>query len=189
MTFWYPDMTVSDSPAGTVETILQKERNRYVQQKDRFRVYVIRMWHVPPDSDNFVPGSKQPGFLFEPRPPRMELNSHCLQIVQGHCNNEMRRVSSGLDGIVALHAEDWIKKHPEAAAHRVENVSTYIAKPEAPYELLMDCSGLKGVHCQAHVYSKKQHFQYRMLFPSEAVEHTDALLKSIDKMLAQWAAK
>jgi hypothetical protein len=185
MTFLYPDMTQSGWQSAT-GILLEKERGTYVPQKDRFPVNIIWMFYTPPDSDNFVPGSKQPSFRFEPRPPRIELNRHCLRIKEGQCDSPMRRIPSGIDGIDAQVSEKWAKAHPEARRRSPADGGTYVAKPDSPYELLMDCGALE---CRAHVYSKKHHFQYRMLFPSEAVSHTDALIGSIDKMIGGWILK
>jgi hypothetical protein len=184
MTFFYPDMTLTDLWSPEVE---KRTDMTYRRPLNRFWVKILWMYYVPPDSDSFGPGSEQPLRSGpDPRPPRIELNRHCYEMVQGHCNFPMRRIPSGLVGIDAEVSDDWAKTHPEILQHHPENGGVYLAKPESPYELFMDCQSL---HCQAYVYSKKHHLQYRMLFPPEGVARTDELIKKIDKMLDQWAVK
>ncbi len=184
MTFVFPDMTMASEMQGEVEKFLLMQQGKYVPQKDRFPVFVIWMWHVKPDSDSFVPGSKQPDYEFEPRPPRMELNQHCYQFVDGHCVQEMVRIPSRIKGIDAIISAEWAKAHPEALRHDFPKRRSYLAKPESPYELLMDCG---AINCQAHLYSKRWHFQLRMVFAAEGVEHADELFRAIDRMLGQWS--
>lgn len=185
MVFRFPDMTIEYETQGTVETFLQKQKGEYVQQKDSFPVFVIWLWHVKPDADFFVPGSKQPAFEIEPRPPRIELNRHCYKLAKGRCVDEMVRIPSGLAGMDAAVARAWLKKHPEARKHDFRKGGYYLAKPDSPYELVMDCG---AIHCQARLYSKTRHFQLRLQFPSEGVEHADELFKAIDRMLGRWSS-
>jgi hypothetical protein len=116
------------------------------------------------------------------------MNQHCFG-ANSDCKVPMRRVSSGIKGIVALKAEDWLETHPEAAIHHPEKGGNYIEKPNSPYELFMDCDAFTSLRCLAFVYSKKYHFQYRMEFPPEAVGRTDDLIRKIDTMLDQWTTK
>jgi hypothetical protein len=54
MVFWYPDLT----PTGwvpQVDYIIQRERNAYVPQRDRFRVNIQWLYYAPPDG-NYAPG-------------------------------------------------------------------------------------------------------------------------------------
>jgi hypothetical protein len=180
MVFWYPDMTPTNW-VSQMDTILDKSRGTYLSQKNRFRVRIIWMWYTPPDSDNFAPGSQQPSFRFEPRPPRIEMNRACCGAPQ------LRRVSAGIPGLDRLIAEKTALENPAAAKRDPSSPGDYVAKPASPYELSMRCDGAeRGVQCMAHVYSKKHHLQYRMVFTPEPVERTDELIRAIDKMIDRW---
>lgn len=43
-----------------------------------------------------------------------------------------------------------------------------------------------SIECTAHVYDKTYSLQYRMMFASEAVAHTDELIGAINHMIARW---
>jgi hypothetical protein len=191
MTFFYPDMTLTNLWAPEIPRQPYRIYNpNYNPQTDRFWVHMLWMFYSPPDADTFVLGSEQPRHWGpDPRPPRIELNRHCYRFVNGHCNFPMRRVPSGIKGIIALHAEDWIETHPEAAIHHPEKGGVYVESMNSPYELVMDCDAFTSLRCLAFVYSKKYHFQYRMEFPPEAVGRTDELIRKIDTMLGQWSIK
>jgi hypothetical protein len=180
--FWYPDMTLSDQSRISVEV----NRGHPPEHLDtRPWVRILYMYYVPPDSDSFVPGSEQPPFKFNPRPPRMALNLWCLKLVDGHCDIEMVRIPSrvNLGGIDPLISKNWLNNHPEKAIKNPEEGGVFVAKPESPYELWMNC----GLNCDANVYSKKHHLQYRMVFPGQAVVQTDVLIKKIDRLLDAWS--
>jgi hypothetical protein len=181
MTFWYPDMTPTDW-VSAMDTIIDKARGVYVPQSDRFRVRIVWLFYSPNNWRNLSPGE---GKLIEPGPDQILKNRACCD--ERGLPRKMVHVPSGLPGLEALKAADWIEKHPEQASHDPQEGGTYVAARKAPYELVMDCDGPeKGVECVAHVYSKTQRFQYRMIFPPEAVRHTDELIRAIDRMLNQW---
>lgn len=183
-TFWYPDLTLTDLRSSSIPS---KADPNYVPQTSRFWVWIMYMWHVPPDSDSFVPGSRQPEFRLALRPPRIEMNRACFPLVNGHCGLGMRRIpSGGIPEIDALVAEGWVAMHPDALVHHPENGGVYVSKLGAPYELFMDCTAFSSLQCNAYVYSKKHHLEYRMQFPPEAVGMTDALIRTIDRMLDGW---
>jgi hypothetical protein len=178
LTFWYPDMTVTSLQSPSIP---HKGTPGYVPQTDRFWVWVNYMWYVRPDSDSLVPGSTQPDFKFAPRPPRIAINLWCSASKNGRCD-EMTRLDSGIVGIDRAVSTRWIVQNP-GAEPPTKNGAVYVARSESPYELYMSCSGLD---CDATVYSKSHHFEYRMYFPSEAAGRTDALIRIIDKMLDAW---
>jgi hypothetical protein len=105
--------------------------------------------------------------------------------VDGHCDIEMVRIPSrvNLGGIDPLISKNWLNNHPEKAIKNPEEGGVFVAKPESPYELWMNC----GLNCDANVYSKKHHLQYRMVFPGQAVVQTDVLIKKIDRLLDAWS--
>lgn len=177
MTFWYPDMTLTGW-VSLMDIIFEKKRGVYVSQKDRFRVNIVYLFYSPGDLRNLPPGQ---GELMEPGPEQIDRN-----LANGHKDLESRRFPSGLAGIDATVSERWAKAHPNLPKHDPTKGGDYVAKRGSPYELWMDCDGEAGVECVAHVYSKKYRFQYRMIFAPEAVQHTDELIRAIDKMIGRW---
>lgn len=186
LAFWYPDMTLSDW-SSTLAKSFQKQHGEYTPEKDRFRVHILWLYYANPNWDDLLPGKRAP-FVHDPRPPRLDMNRHCIPFGDPHCLSEMQRFDSGFSGVDMQVAKDWLKDHPGVIEEkrRHPDTATYLAKLESPYELFMDC---ESIECTAYVYSKTYHLQYRMYFASEAVAHTDELIKAIDQMLARWSEK
>ena len=88
-------------------------------------------------------------------------------------------------------AESWIAKHPQAIKFNPNEQGRFAEKPHSPYDLYMECGppSAPGADCRAHVYEKRHGFEYVMLFPNEAVAHTDSLIRSIDKLIDRWSVR
>jgi hypothetical protein len=100
----------------------------------------------------------------------------------------MTKIESGYRGIDAEISTTGLRLHPDLN-HPPGQDGRYIAMQESPYELRMFCDLPYGADCVAYVESKKFHFRYRMRFPSEAAEHTDDIIMSIEKLLQIWSEK
>ncbi|CUI07816.1 hypothetical protein [Massilia antarctica] len=183
-TFIYPDMVL-----GKWVSDFDKLRARYrpgyapVLQKDRFPVHITWLYYSPEHTNGLPPGE----YPVYPRPAQMERNMNCTEDRDNKkCISGMIRIPSGFKGIDAEHAIDYVKDHPEARIHDPENGGRYVEKVGAPYELSMSCQSLE---CDAHVFSYKTNFQYRLLFPPESVTHTADIIMSVETMLMKWHKK
>lgn len=180
MVLQYPDMTPGWDPS-TPEKDFQKQDGKYKPQPDRFHFAVDSLFYSPGN-----PGDQEDFVGPDPRPIRIEYNLHCKLIGPNNkCMSEMQRVPSGVAGIDALISRDWLKKHPDDKNVPSEGGS-YVAKQNATYELWMACDDFTGIDCKAYVFIKKNHLQYKVLFPPEAVYHVDDLIQKYNKTLESW---
>ena len=62
----------------------------------------------------------------------------------------------------------------------------YVARIGSPYELYMICEAPSSIKCEADVFLKSNHFQYKMIFPPDEVAHADELIRAINKMIEGW---
>jgi hypothetical protein len=182
MIFSYPDMT----PSGWVsamDNIFLKLGNKYVMHKDRFSVNVTLLYYSPDDR----PGLPDGPYMIEPRPAQIVTNISCISSRDPACKTGFTAIPSKMTGIDPIVSTEYLTEHPESKIYdpEIPKGSSYIAKPKSSYDLYMSCHR-PGSECLAHVFSKKHQFQYRMIFPSEAVSHTHDLIMSIEKMLDQW---
>ena len=176
MTFIFPDMVLGGAPSQ-MDTIFEKQSGNYKSRKDRFPVRIPFMFYSPGDV-----GLAPIKSLIAPRPPRIDLNAFGIETGP----DAMVRIPTPVAGLEAKISLKWLKSHPEHGTSDPKSGARYVAKKDSPYELYMDCDSFDGVQCRANVYSKKHKFQYNMFFPPEAVEHTDEIIKAIDKLLDQW---
>lgn len=198
--FWYPDMTPAH-PKSDMDTIFEKGRNAYVLQKDRFPVRVSMMFYSEGELGN-LPWERrmEMPFLYA-RPPRQFAN--IAQQFDGKPPLKFKLMPTNYAGLLEAvrvmskdeeqEAVDYKKRIIESdkkwKIQRNWNAKTtiYVAPNSSSYELLMRCDIPEGMTCDAEVYSKTNHFQYRLKFPVEALEHTDEMIRSLDRMTEVWA--
>ncbi|WP_426107632.1 hypothetical protein, partial [Massilia sp. TSP1-1-2] len=67
-----------------------------------------------------------------------------------------------------------------------ERGAYYVASASRPYELYMNCQAPSSSKCTAHVFLKRSHFQYAMIFPPNQLEHADQLISRVNNMIEGW---
>ncbi len=177
-TFWYPDMTLTGWTAQ-IETIFDKSAGHYKPQPNRFKVRINSLFYSPGELGN----DSEHQQLWQPRPKLMEANL-------GDALGKFRHLPSAYPDLDFLATEEAIRKHPKEAMSIVNTEGmTYVNKPLKPYELLMRCSPPDGIQCKGDVYIKKNHYQFQLIFPPEAVGHTDAIIRAISRTIDGWVVK
>ena len=181
LVFEYPDMTLTDWP-GPVMKSLQILDNKYVPTPDRFPVLVERVFFSPGEE-----GNAERRTLPDSRPPRIEYNVHCRPFAgyDKTCTSVMAPTISAVPGVDELIWKEWVKMHP-GEIHNPSEGGIYINKPDAAYELWMDCGSFKAPDCTAYVFVKASHLQYKMDFTSEAIFHISDLIIKFNSLLNSW---
>ena len=190
LTLQFPDMTLTDWKSH-MDIIFEKQRGSYVPQKDRFPVYISALFYSPGNMGLMPTGQRT---VWSLRP--------ALALKNSTSGKKLTFTDSKYIGLSVPQVEetpaekaDREKRIEKQAEERKKNGwhesnrVTYVEKPGSPYELFMDCDDPSSLKCDAYVYSKSSQFQYRMNFPPEAVAHTDALIRAINKMIDQWVPK
>ena len=182
MNFMFPDMTLTDQVAGQ-NLVWEKLRNEYPFRPDRFPVLLFNLGYLPRDGKT-VSDAPQ----LDPTPTEVEDHLDCcLPGSDGHPTRvTMARLPSSYPGLLVEITASALREHPDYA-HRPDVWRRYIAAPGATYDLSMLCDHPGGGRCVAYVLSKKRHFQYRLIFPPEAVGHTDDVIQLVEKLLEQWS--
>lgn len=195
MTLWYPDMVQTGWP-GHMTSIFEQQAGTYVEQRDRFRVYIKNLFYSPGDTG---------------KPPGLDVMGHNRTLRMPNWRpstmRRLRLVGKGKDakGLIAQKSDyEGLSKLVEIGGDKVERARVdairrqngwdgvsetnwYIEQAGSQYELKLRCSDTAGSLCEAYVYSSNSGFQYRMIYPSEAIANTDRLIRSINKMLDQWS--
>ncbi|WP_041741636.1 hypothetical protein [Collimonas fungivorans] len=201
MTFQFPDMVQGGYSSG-MDTIFDMQAGRHVRNPDRFPVNIVWMFYSDEEMAN-LPWERRAEIPFlDVRPTRMFRNQ--VQGISDFAQYEHRSfvpptiVDSKYKGLREVHFaildQAYYDKQVKLAKERGVNWeaaqrTTYIEGVGSPYELLMECDHPSSLKCQAYVYSKSSHFQYRMIFPPEAVAHADELIRTINRMVDGWIQK
>lgn len=177
LTFLFPDMVLADW-VPQIDTIFEKQRGRYVAQPNRFIVRINSLFYSPGDLGNLPPEKQE---LWSPRPFRMAINQ---AIGEKEPSVRLPTQFIGLErSVLAEVAKSYAGRQ---GIRGNERGGQYLSKEDQPYELLMDCSPPSGLQCMADVFDKESHFQYEIIFPPEGISHTDAIVRSINKMISGW---
>ena len=184
MTFLFPDMTMHGGTSD-MDKIFLKSRNEYVPQVDQFVVRIVWLSYAPTDTTGLPPGLPP----IDIGPAEVERARNCRASYPEPCSMQMQRLESGIANIDKQGNRKWLAAHPEAAREPLSEGGSFVSKPDSPYELSMDCQSVKGVQCVAHVRSRRHQFQYRAIFPPEAVFHSNELFLAIEKLLAAWTSQ
>lgn len=184
MNFMFPDMTLTNQVAGQ-NLVWEKLRNEYPFRPDRFPVLLFNLGYLPPDGKT-VSDAPQ----LDPTPREIEAEVGCCSTgPDGRSRRvKMVQIPSTYPGLLTEMSADALKEHPDYA-HRPEIWGRYVALPDATFDLSMSCNHPGGGRCVAYVLSKKRHFQYRLIFPPEAVAHTDEVIQRVNAMIDQWLVK
>ena len=184
MTFLFPDMTMHGGTSD-MDKIFLKSRNQYVPQVDHFVVRILWLGYAPTNTAGLPPGTPPTG----PSPAEVERNRNCQASYAEPCTMQMQRLESGIANIDKQVDSKRFAAHPELARKPLSEGGSFISKPDSPYELSMSCHSVKGVQCIAFVYSRRHQFQYRAIFPPEALPHSNELFLAIEKLLAAWTSQ
>jgi hypothetical protein len=201
MTFQFPDMVQGGYSSGA-DIIFEMQAGRHVRQPDRFPVNIVWMFYSDEKMAN-IPWERREEIPFpDVRPSRMLRNHE--QGISDYAEHKHLPyvpptiVDSKYRGLREVHFAilDQAYHDREVKLAKERGVdwdkaqgTTYIERVGSPYELLMDCDDPSSLKCQAYVYSKSSHFQYRMIFPPNAVAHADELIRSINRMVDGWIQK
>ena len=180
ITYLYPAMTLSGWKSQ-MEVMTENENGTYVPTPDRFSVNIVWLFYSPGEIGN-LPRLQ----LQDPRPPRIMHNLHdCLPLAK--CIEMIYRPTQ-LPDMESIVSSEWLLSHPEDKVHDPRKGATYIAKKNVPYEAFIDCAAPDEGQCLAFVFIKKNNFQYRMQFPSEAINHADQVIRKFNNLVDNWAA-
>ena len=182
--FMFPTMAPSFEVVGEniVWDTIRKKPKKF--RSDEFPVAVMKVFFRPPDG-KFAQGTVP----LQSSPAEIEKHSLCCGFAKDGKTPilfEMTRVPTGLSGIDNLISTPRLQRAP-TYHFNFKNDARYISTDEFIYELSMTCDGQAGVRCHAYVLSKRTHFQYDLIFPSESVEHITDVLDAVDKIFLSWA--
>ena len=67
---------------------------------------------------------------------------------------------------------------------------TYVNSQDSDDQLFLGCNSgpdnAKG-RCDAYVYMKKNHYEYRMYFPANEIGNTTSIMRAMDALVKTWA--
>lgn len=173
-----------------LHAVFDQETHRQVIQGNTFAVTIKWLFYSAGNMGNLEP-SLQP--FRDARPHRLELNLNCTEVIDGYCNLQKKRLPSGIANMDMLISDKWFRKNLLGGAKIItdnfEKGAVYLDKVESPYEIRMKCTAYSGAGCEAYVFIKNNNFQYRVVFPSEAVKYSDDLIKVINQTIDQWVVR
>jgi hypothetical protein len=209
MVFQFPDMTPAVWEGQMHRVFDEQAGNRHVPQPDRFPVFVQYMFYSPGDMGIIKSWEHSMIALPEWRPPSQLQHSeiivglglngapppvdwdHALSIKPKIADSKYEGLRDVLFPIDQAYHDRAAKYWKERSmdSDKMDRQPPFIERENDPYELYMICDQPDSFKCEAHVYDKNSHFQYRMMFPVEAVAHTDQLIRTINKMIDGWIQK
>ncbi|HEX3913437.1 MAG TPA: hypothetical protein VHW71_08020 [Steroidobacteraceae bacterium] len=201
LVFEYPEMVQTTYPS-LLDLVMQRDSGHYVPTPDRFAVLIPWLFYFHGEfGDTSVEyANKGPDW----RPQRMFLDLEARVRYQAKLHHipdaKVTLIDSRNEGLREVHApvtdkayHDRLVKKGEENGYDYDSIQTiYVERAVSPYELYMICQNpdvSASMECKAYVYMKSNHFQYRMIFPSEAVAHTDSLVRTINTMVDGWLQK
>lgn len=204
MVFQYPEMveTVYPSP---MELIFEKQVGRYARKPDRFPVYIKWLFHSEEGLNHDWATQPRPITIWESkwRPVTMVegIAINVRESAKAHhvADDKLTFSNAKYEGLREIHIPVTDPEYKERSEKEMRKYGwdgkyavNYIERVGGPYELYMECDPVDSPNsskCTADVYIKRNHFQYHVIFPPEAVAHTDRLIRTINKMIDGWAKK
>jgi hypothetical protein len=199
-TFQFPDMVQSDyqSPLGKIVDRKAGGWEWYLPKPGRFPVIVSHLFYSTEDVTSIDTMNATRGVDWRPLDMVHMLEGHVKMDAKLHHISDAKVTFSDANGLREIHVpitdkayhEKLLKDTKERGIDLKEiEGSQYIERVGSPYELYMLCEDPSSIKCDAYVFIKSNHFQYKMLFPPGEVAHVDKLIRTINKMIDGWSQK
>lgn len=203
ITFQYPDM-VQSSYQGDMGKIIERKDGSWgwsLTTPVKFPVNIVRVFHSTEDMTSVDTRNATRGPDWRPLD-RLHFveatvrNDGRLHDFHGLPDATITLVESKYEGLQEIRVPitdreyyDRSRKMWRESGWNGEEGAQYVERIGSPYELYMTCEAPSSTKCEADVYIKSNHFQYKMVFPPESVAHADSLIRSINKMIDNWKQK
>jgi hypothetical protein len=195
MVFLYPDMVLTSYP-DAVDRILEQHGSHLLTELkpnlNRFPVHIKWIFYAPTVCGNETAENVNHGLDQRPSRKLRDLDSHVKESGKLHQLPDAKITFTDAKylGLREVHIPVTDKEYQERAekvwrAHgwKGGRDTLYVERVGSSYELYMNC---QSTICTAYVYIKRNRFQYQMIFLPQAAANTDALIKTINKLVDSW---
>ena len=201
MVFQFPDMveTVYPSPMAL---IFEKQAGRYERKPDRFPVHVKWLFHSHQlfGVDSAMEyASKGPEWRPVTLLGMLAASIRASARIHHVADDKLTYSDAKYKGLREIHIPVTDPEYKERSEKEWRKYGWdgkrevwYVERTGSPFELYMRCDPVDSPNsskCEADVYIKRNHFQYHITFPPEAVAHADELIRTINKMINSWIQK